>query len=777
MKLRSGEFVPLLVHSAMEPGASVSMPEEILRHCESHGFPGAGILEESRFLGLQRMVARLAEFGPPPDRFRPLAACELDVRLKGQGALSAVLIARTKRGWGEVLHRATLPEDAAGRLAADLNMLQPFSQDFVLLLRGCDPSLSIEGLASCKAVLPRSYLALGRPSPAMEAMAMEAGLAAVAAPDCHCFSLHDEKFLKVWRDWHNLAPLDPAQCMVLASRYAVECRFKGALALARRTREILDDIEIFDWWVPDLPPAANIKALGRAARQGLAWKTIPSDHRPRYVARLEEELVALQEAGLVDQILAASGLIAEARTQKVPFALGHGELTGLLTAWALGITAIDPVRHDLPFHRFLRVAPERVPTVRLTLGTSAGSVMDAYVRQTREVTHLAHQVISLTPTECAQKVSREMNLSLEEGNFLQTQANSATVDPIGTAPTQILAESTRLRLALKATGRLQSLPWRLCSHPTGLVVHPDEVYESPDERGKRHALIAPVEWEGSSYCGYLPIEVCVDSALDVRAATFAQLDSAKQEEYLRNLALRNHSAALSRVIRGMERKAPFYRDRFNYRAWVSGSSGGPASFEDLVILYAFLQLPVAQFQQVRTIFSSRKRSTAALYQHPEYKAIVCGTRETLLFEEDAEVAMTRILGMAQQDVDDCFNNQDRIYGWNRFHDQRIRAARIAVDNAAHRENKSPVAALSSSQRKAMYTRDPDQIPPSASYYVVDSVSGAVARVLEAPRYKIQALISAIEAYEDALLDIALGESAQAKPPSTLEQSWVATRKA
>ncbi len=767
MKLRPGEFIPLLVHSAMEPGASVSMPEDILRHCQSHGFPGAGILEGSRFLALQRLVAKSAEFGPPPDQFRPLAACELEVRLKDLGALSTVLIARTQLGWGEMLHRTTLPDGVSGRLAVNLDKLQPFGQDFILLLRGCDPSLSIEGLAACKAVLPRTYLALGLPSPILESMATEAGVAAVAAPDCHCFSPHDEKYLQVWRGCHDHAPLDPAQCMVLASRYAVECRFRGALPLVRRTREIFDDIDIFDWRVPALTCAAYVEALGRAARQGLLWKTIPSEQRPRYAARLEAELAALQEAHLVDQILAARGLIAEAQAQKVPYARGHGEWTGLLTAWALGITAIDPVRHDLPFRRFFRVAPEQVPTVRLTLGASAPSVMDAYVRQTREVTHLAYQVITLTPIECAQKVAKEMSLSLEEGNALRAQADLPTNDPFGTATTQILPESSRLRLALKVTGRLRSLPWRLRPHPTGFVVHPDEVCESPDER-KRHALVAPVEWKGASYSGYLPIEVLVDPALDGRAAKFAQLDPAKQDEHLGNLALRDHSEALTRVIRNMERKASFYRDRFNARAWVKDSSGRPTSFEDLVILYAFLQLPVAQFQQASTIFSSRKRSWAALYQHPGYKAIVWDTRETLLFEEDAEVAMTRILDMAQQDVDECFSNRDRVYAWKRFQEKRVRAARVAVDNATHRENESLVGDLSSSQRKAMYTRDPGQTPPSASYYVVHSVHGAIARVLEAPRYKIQALITAIEAYEDALLDIALRESADAKAASKVE---------
>ena len=47
-----------------------------------------------------------------------------------------------------------------------------------------------------------------------------------------------------------------------------------------------------------------------------------------------------------------------ARDNNVPVGPGRGSGAGSLVAWVLGITALDPLEHDLLFERFLN--PERV---------------------------------------------------------------------------------------------------------------------------------------------------------------------------------------------------------------------------------------------------------------------------------------------------------------------------------------------------------------------------------------------------------------------------------
>ncbi len=52
------------------------------------------------------------------------------------------------------------------------------------------------------------------------------------------------------------------------------------------------------------------------------------------------------------------GFISYSRKTDIPVGPGRGSAAGSLVAYALGITNIDPIRHNLLFERFLN--PERV---------------------------------------------------------------------------------------------------------------------------------------------------------------------------------------------------------------------------------------------------------------------------------------------------------------------------------------------------------------------------------------------------------------------------------
>ncbi len=62
--------------------------------------------------------------------------------------------------------------------------------------------------------------------------------------------------------------------------------------------------------------------------------------------------------GFEGYFLVVADFIRWAREQEIPVGPGRGSGAGSLVAWALGITDLDPIRHDLLFERFLN--PERV---------------------------------------------------------------------------------------------------------------------------------------------------------------------------------------------------------------------------------------------------------------------------------------------------------------------------------------------------------------------------------------------------------------------------------
>jgi DNA polymerase-3 subunit alpha len=77
-----------------------------------------------------------------------------------------------------------------------------------------------------------------------------------------------------------------------------------------------------------------------------------------YQARLDLELGVICSMGFAGYFLIVADFIRWARDNGVPVGPGRGSGAGSLVAYALGITDLDPIEHDLLFERFLN--PERV---------------------------------------------------------------------------------------------------------------------------------------------------------------------------------------------------------------------------------------------------------------------------------------------------------------------------------------------------------------------------------------------------------------------------------
>ena len=83
----------------------------------------------------------------------------------------------------------------------------------------------------------------------------------------------------------------------------------------------------------------------------------PAEEEP-YRERLDRELAVIGGMGFEGYFLVVADFIRWARSQDIPVGPGRGSGAGSLVAWALGITDLDPLQHELLFERFLN--PERV---------------------------------------------------------------------------------------------------------------------------------------------------------------------------------------------------------------------------------------------------------------------------------------------------------------------------------------------------------------------------------------------------------------------------------
>lgn len=109
-----------------------------------------------------------------------------------------------------------------------------------------------------------------------------------------------------------------------------------------------------------IPKGMNIaKFLTQESKTGLSQRLqdIEAD-KQAYEQRLEFELSVIVKMDFSGYFLIVADFISWSKENGIPVGPGRGSGAGSLVAYALGITNVDPIKHDLLFERFLN--PERV---------------------------------------------------------------------------------------------------------------------------------------------------------------------------------------------------------------------------------------------------------------------------------------------------------------------------------------------------------------------------------------------------------------------------------
>lgn len=755
MRLHHDEFVPLLVHTTMDPGASISMPEEIVGTLTKRGFPGCGLVDGTRFLGWQRAAEALcAMSSSAKGAFRLLLGCEVTLILE-KTRLRAVLFARNELGWIFLRNLCTRPQEESGPLELELDALRDDGMDLMLLVRKENVFIQREALRACRDIVPETFLGLPRPDSTQEKEGLWVQVPSVAAPDIHCLQDAHSRFLSLWRKILGLPELDSQFTMTLHSINRVQDRFFGARHLVRQTRLLLEKLEPFDPRT-NLGDETSPGQLARKARTAMTLKGTPPGLSNAYWARLESELSALERTGLSNAILEVLQMVQRAKAQQIPLAPGHGHLTCSLIAWALGMSRIDPIRFGLPFGPFLRCAPELVPTIRLTMGEQASAFRDDYLSAYPRTSCLAWRAIRFQLEDCARLVCDAIGLDREEASRVVTSAKdfaSGNVNP--TQSRHASPMTNAMVFAREAALRLWHLPRMLECHPTGFLF-------APMGHGKMQHAVAPISWDGAGACGYLPIELRSDPSLDGFANKLAKLTVLERHTFEQEVASLTNKVALKHAMLQWKRAGTGRVPR--ELPWEVDSKSRPQTFEDLVILHG-LGGPGEDAQRaLKTYFTTSRSNKVLIKRLLNHLGILAETRGVVVFEEQLEHLMKRELRISPDDVerylDPTINGSALL---KLAKDRIIRHAHTPVQHSLKSTRTVHVERLDSHLRKKMYARNVKQWPPSMSWDRALGLHQMLEQGLKVRRSKTLALIAAFQAYEIGVIEAGLVECSSASP--------------
>ncbi|MBT7738720.1 MAG: DNA polymerase III subunit alpha, partial [Candidatus Marinimicrobia bacterium] len=142
--------------------------------------------------------------------------------------------------------------------------------------------------------------------------------------------------------------------------------FKDVPNAIENTRKIADSIDIElpmgDYHLPNFPlPENAVNETPDTYLQNLCEIGIQKrygDINPELQSRLDHELKVIQKMGFAGYFLITADFVKYAKDKAIPVGPGRGSAAGSLVSYSLGITTIDPMRHNLLFERFLN--PDRI---------------------------------------------------------------------------------------------------------------------------------------------------------------------------------------------------------------------------------------------------------------------------------------------------------------------------------------------------------------------------------------------------------------------------------
>ncbi|AXE62555.1 DNA polymerase III subunit alpha [Candidatus Thioglobus sp. NP1] len=214
-----------------------------------------------------------------------------------------------------------------------------------------------------------------------------------------------------------------------------------------------------------------------------------------YFDRLNFELSVILEMDYPGYFLIVSDFIRWAKENGIPVGPGRGSGAGSLVAWALSITNVDPIEHDLLFERFLN--PERIsmPDFDIDFCTDRRDEVIAYVAS-KYGSDKVSQIITYG-TMAAKGVVRDVGRVLGHPYGFSDQISKMIPNELKITLEKALEDSSELKARydseesvstlIDLSQELEGLIRNVGTHAGGVVIAPSKIsdfcpiYKGADE--------------------------------------------------------------------------------------------------------------------------------------------------------------------------------------------------------------------------------------------------------------------------------------------------------
>ncbi|PCG10225.1 error-prone DNA polymerase [Sphingomonas ginsenosidimutans] len=376
----------------------------------------------------------------------------------------------------------------------------------------------------------------------------------------------------------------------------------------------------------------------------LAWNGLRQRfgaHPPRaYVDLLNHELGLVARMDYAPYFLTVNSIVQFARSQEI-LCQGRGSAANSVICFALGITSIDPVKHQLLFERFVSEERREPPDIDVDFEHERREeviqfIYDHYGRDHAALT----AVVSRFRTRGAiREVGKALGLPEDMTGALASQVWGWSNEGVPTehvAALNLDAGEPRLALALELARELIGTPRHLSQHPGGFVLTRAPLHDlvpiEPAAMVDRHVI----EWEKDDIeqLGFMKVDILGLGMLGCMRRAFDLLEAHKSIRMtMASPVMQEDDPATYAMMQRADTLGVF---QIESRAQMSMLPRmKPREFYDIAIQVAIVRPGPIQGNMVHPYLKRREGKEAVEYPSEKLRTVLQKTLGVPLFQEQA----------------------------------------------------------------------------------------------------------------------------------------------
>jgi error-prone DNA polymerase len=377
---------------------------------------------------------------------------------------------------------------------------------------------------------------------------------------------------------------------------------------------------------------------------------------PRAVHQLAHELTVIEKTGLADYFLIVWDIVRFARQNGIR-CQGRGSAANSLVAYLLGITPVDPLRHDLLFERFLSDRTDTMPDIDIDFAADRRDEVIAYVYQRYGADHAAMvcNVVTYRERSAVRDVARALGYPPEEIGHIealvleQIRASSSIQLPASPDP-PILAG---FQLLIDLASQLIGTPRHLSVHVGGILITAQPLVEVvPLERATKPGIVV-AQWNKDAIedAGLIKIDLLSLRTLGMLTEACAWIGQqfSGQKSPLDLDALPLDDPAVYKLMADGDAIGCFQVESRAQAQMLPRLR--PVCFEDLIIEVSIVRPGPIQGGMVHPYLRRRQGTEPVTYLHPLLEPILRETLGVIIFQEQVIRVAVALAGFTPGEAD------------------------------------------------------------------------------------------------------------------------------